>query len=350
MAKKETNLAEFLIKNSNSKFTSKISESKVFNREVLECPTDIPVLNIALSGKAKGGLRGGVLTLAGESKRFKTLFGLYLIKAFQNKYPDGICMFYDTELGSPPDYLELFGLDTSRIVWTPIPSVEEMKIELNQQLDNLKKLNDPNARVMIFIDSIGQMASKKEIADALDGKIKVDMSRAKGLKSFWRTVTLNIKLLDIPLVNINHTYKTQDFIPTDIVGGGQGGELAADNVWIIGKRMIKDGKELLGHQFVIRVNKSRYIREKTSIPIDVYYDEGIRKYSGLAELALDLGVVNATKIGNSKALEFKNKTIKEKDNDLNSEFWENVIENSNLMEMIERKYALINKKKMKKEK
>ena len=41
-------------------------------------PTDIPMLNVALSGDIDGGLTPGLTMLAGPSKHFKTSFALVL--------------------------------------------------------------------------------------------------------------------------------------------------------------------------------------------------------------------------------------------------------------------------------
>lgn len=342
MTKKDNDdILNLLIKNSSSQFTSSIDKSEYFKREREIIPTSIPLLNLALAGDMNEGLSGGILTIAGESKRFKTLFGLYLIAAFQKKYPDGVCMFYDTEFGSPPDYLEIFGLNLKRIVWTPITCVEELKHECASQLEKLKEINNKDNHVMIFIDSVGNLASRKERDDAIEGKEKVDMTRAKQLKSFFRIVTGSVKLLDIPLVAINHTYKSQSFIPEDIVSGGQGILLASDNVWIITRKQIKDGTERAGNEFIINVNKSRFVKEKSKFPISVYWQSGIHKYSGLSELAKEFKIIKEEKEGKTKMLKYKDKSIPEKGNDENEEFWSVILNETNLNELVMKKYKLI---------
>jgi hypothetical protein len=51
----------------------------------------------------------------------------------------------------------------------------------------------------------------------------------------------------------------------------------------------KDTKEILGYDFSINVDKSRYVREKSKLKLIVRYDGGIDKYSGIFDLALDSG-------------------------------------------------------------
>jgi hypothetical protein len=144
---------------------------------------------------------------------------------------------------------------------------------------------------MIVLDSIGNLASKKEVEDALEGKSVADMSRAKQVKSLFRMVTPHLNIKDIPMVVVNHTYKEIGMFPKDIVGGGTGSYYSADNIYIIGRQQEKDGTEIVGYNFIINVEKSRYVKEKSKIPISVSFDGGISKYSGLLDLAIESGHV-----------------------------------------------------------
>jgi len=338
-------LVDLLMKNSKSKFTSRIDKSNYFNEEKELVTTDILLLNTALSGSLDGGLGNGVTAIAGESKRFKTMYGLYMVSAFLKKYKEGICIFYDTEGGASRDYFESFGIDLSRVIWVPISTVEELKTEVVNQLESLKQIDDPTNKVIIFIDSVGNLASLKETEDALEGSNKADMTRAKQLKSFYRIVTLPTKLLNIPMVVINHVYKTMAFISEDVMSGGTGGTLAADTIIFINKRQIKDSeKDLEGFTFELKINKSRFVREGSKFPINVYFNEGIAKYSGLDELAEDLGVITTGKNGKSKTLIFDKMEIPEKENDRNEEFWSFVVDNSDLNERIKNKYKICSPK------
>ncbi|MGQ3469277.1 hypothetical protein, partial [Xanthomonas campestris] len=63
------------------------------------------------------------------------------------------------------------------------------------------------------------------------------------------------------------------------------------------KRQIKDGTELEGYQFVLNAEKSRTVKEKSKFFIDVKFDGGIDPYSGLLDMALDIGFVVKPKNG-----------------------------------------------------
>lgn len=339
--KKPNNLLDMLMKNSSNKFISTVTESKYFNKTDEEfISTPIPMINVALNGKFEGGLTGGIYVIAGESRRFKTLFGIIEATAFLDKYDDGVVLFYDSEMGANMGYFEAYGADTSRIVHIPTNTVEDLTHEITKQFDLLKKQDNPSNRVFILVDSLGQLASRKEVEDSLSGSEKADLTRPKKIKSLFRIITLDSVLLNVPTVIINHTYNTQDFIPRAVISGGTGGLLAANAAWIIDKRQIKDGDEKTGNEFVIKLEKSRFCKEGSKIPISIYFDRGIAKYSGLSDLAIEFGIVKEIKIGKSKGLKFGDIEILEKENDFNEDFWENIIANTELCSKIEEKYLL----------
>ena len=87
-AAKTNKLMEKLLAASTIKETSTLSESRFFKEKDI-VPTEVPMINIALSGKINGGLVPGSTMLAGPSKHFKTGFALLLARSFIKKYPDG---------------------------------------------------------------------------------------------------------------------------------------------------------------------------------------------------------------------------------------------------------------------
>jgi RecA/RadA recombinase len=171
---------------------------------------------VALSGTIDGGITPGLTMLAGPSKHFKTGFALLLASAFLKKYPDGVILFYDSEFGTPQSYFTKFRIPLDSVVHTPITDVEELKFDLMKQLKEIQRTD----QILIIVDSIGNLASKKEVEDALNEKSVGDMTRAKQLKSLFRMITPHLTLKDIPLVAVNHTYMEIGMFPKAVVGGG----------------------------------------------------------------------------------------------------------------------------------
>lgn len=205
-------------KNSTIKDSSVLAQSKFFHKKDMVATT-VPAINIALSGRLDGGFTPGLTMFAGPSKHFKTMFLLLMAKAYMDKYPDAVLLFYDSEFGTPIEYFKTLGIDTDRVVHSPITDIEQLKFDIMQQLDGKEGIARGD-HVFIGIDSIGNLASKKEVEDALDGKSVADMSRAKQIKSLFRMVTPHLTMKDIPMVVVNHTYKDISPYPKDIVGGG----------------------------------------------------------------------------------------------------------------------------------
>jgi RecA/RadA recombinase len=184
-------ILEKIKKNTTIKESAVLAESKFFTKKDM-IPTSIPVINVALSGRLDGGLTPGLTMWAGPSKHFKTAFSLLMARSYLDKYPDAALLFYDSEFGTPQSYFDSFGIDTNRVLHTPITDLEQLKFDAMQQINNLAR----GDRVMIVIDSIGNLASKKEVEDALEGKSVADMSRAKQIKSLFRMVTPHLTIKD----------------------------------------------------------------------------------------------------------------------------------------------------------
>lgn len=208
-------LLKKLKSNSTIKEADSLNDSKFFNEKDM-IPTQIPAVNIALSGRLNGGLTPGLTMWAGPSKHFKTAFSLLMAKSYLKKYDDAIMLFYDSEFGTPKAYFDSFEIDKSRVLHTPITDIEQLKFDVMQQLSNISR----GDKVIIVIDSIGNLASKKEVEDALDQKAVADMTRAKQIKSLFRMVTPHLTMKDIPMVVVNHTYKEMAMYAKDIVSGG----------------------------------------------------------------------------------------------------------------------------------
>jgi RecA/RadA recombinase len=333
-------LKDRLIKNSTIELTDLLSESKIYGKKEM-IPTRVPMVNVALSGSLDGGVLPGLTVLAGPSKHFKTAFSLLMAAAFIDKHPDGVVLFYDSEFGTPQEYFKTFGIPFESVIHTPITNVEELKFDIMKQLDEIKR----GDKVFIILDSMGNLASKKEVEDAMDGKSVADMSRAKSFKSLFRMVTPHLSMKDIPFVVVNHTYKEIGLYPKDIVGGGTGVYYSADTIWIVGRQQEKEGTEITGYNFIINVDKSRYVKEKSKIPITVSFEGGIKKWSGLVDVALEGNYIAKPSNGwyqmvDRSTGELVGTKMRLKDIEDNKEIWLDLFQNTDFPSYIKRRYTL----------
>lgn len=311
-------LMERIIKTSNSKEATRLSDADYLTDQFC-VSTQIPILNAAISGSLFGGFEPGVTMLAGASRTFKSSISLVAAKAFLDKYEDGLVLFLDCEFGSRKQMLQNIGIDTDRVAHIPFTNLEELKQELVQQLNQLNK----DDKVFVMVDSIGNVASLKEVNDAEAGNATADMSRAKQMRSLFRMITPLINLKKIPLFAVNATYQSIGFISSEEMGGGGGPMYAADTVIFITKAQMKEGTEKIGNQFNMKVVKSRTIREGVKLPVFVSFEDGVYPWSGLFEKALEGGFITSPTKG---YYQLHNEDRKFRKKETNSfEFWKKLL-------------------------
>ena len=94
------------------------------------------------------------------------------------------------------------------------------------------------------------------------------------------------KVYDLSVDKVEHYV-----LANGVVTHNTGIYYSADNIYIIGRQQDKDGKEVVGFNFIINIEKSRFTKEKTKIPVEFSLEDGISKYSGLLDMGLDSGLV-----------------------------------------------------------
>lgn len=337
-----SSLLEKLQKSGSIKTASILSESTFFNAKDT-IPTDLPILNIAFSGEVDGGLVPGLSILAGESKSFKTLLALYCMKAYFNKYPDAIAILYDSEFGITPEYLDTNGIDPARVLHIPVEHVEQLKFDIVKRLEEVKR----GDRVFIMIDSLGALASKKEVDDAMDERSVADMSRAKAIRSLLRIITPHLTMKDLPCMVINHVYKEIGMFPKTVIPGGTAVTYSANQIFVITKAQEKEGTELAGYKFTINIEKSRFVREKSKLPFTVLYEKGILKWSSLFDLALEAGNITKANQGWYNLVDMETGEVIEpkrrsKDIEADDAFFYDLIGKPEFKEFVKRKFKLAN--------
>jgi hypothetical protein len=154
-------------------------------------------------------------------------------------------------------------------------------------------------------------------------------------------ITPHLTIKDIPAIVVNHTYMEIGMFPKAIVSGGTGIYYSADNIYIIGRQQEKTGTDVTGYNFIINVEKSRYVREKSKIPIEVSFEGGISKWSGLLDMALESGHVTKPKVGwyqvASAGVDSKNYRAKETQN---KGFWLPILSDKTFTDWIESRYLI----------
>lgn len=253
--------------------------------------TGVYLLDAALSGKL---LNGGVATnritaFAGESGAGKS-FLCYSCARHAQKAGYSI-IYIDTEQAIDLEDLPKFGIDNSLEKFRLLASnkVEDVNILLTQLIDELKEQKLAGyelPKLMIILDSLGQMASNKEKEDLLKGDIKQDMTKAKALGSMFRSINTDLGFLEIPMIVANHTYMTLDMFSQEKLKGGNGLLYSASVIGMMSKSKLKTGEEddmdlgSSGISVLFKTMKNRMAKPK-KIRFDISFANGMNPYTGL---------------------------------------------------------------------
>jgi len=253
------------------------------------------ILNAQLSGSIYGGIPDNRVTaIAGEQATGKTFYAIGIAKDFLDNNEDGAVFYFDSEAAATTDLFKDRGLDPDRVWHFPVDTIEEFRTQMIRILDNLLKTPEGDRKpLLIVLDSLGMLASAKELNDALDDKQVRDMTKSQTIKSVFRIITSKLGKLKIPMIVTNHTYKTMNPYgePSDM-GGGSGLKYAASTIMTLTKSKEKDtSKEVIGNIIKVKTYKSRLTKENTQIATRLFFDKrGLDKYYGLLELGEKHGI------------------------------------------------------------
>lgn len=301
MAKKEKKGKEFSFSEIGSLIETSIEKTSILietqdnqiKKEFIG--TGIYLLNALFSTSIFGGIQSNRLTVfAGESGTGKSFLCYNVCREAQQKGWNII--YIDTEFSIEFDQLPNFGIDTSpdrfRLVRTNV--VEDLKLFLASFLNNLKAKKEEGyelPKFLIILDSAGQLASRKEVNDAIEGKEKADMTRAKTMGSLFRIINSDLGFLNIPMIVTNHTYLSMDLFPQEIMKGGNALVYTASTIVFVSKAKLKDGSEDemdIGQSGIIvtaKAKKNRLAKPK-KIKFELSFTKGCNPYKGLESFCI----------------------------------------------------------------
>ena len=290
--------------NPEAKFLSESALSTVSDYVDTGCM----VLNAIISGSLYGGVPMGRITgFSGPSAAGKT----YIInKILANGQKKGmIPVIFDTEAAIDASSTIGVGLDNDQVKYVPVQTVEDCRNQISAFLDGVieAKMRD---KFIISIDSLGNLASQKEIDDAEKGKTAMDMgTRAKGLKSMMRLLTFKAAQAGVTILFSNHTYDDPSAMFPTLVkaqSGGKGPVYLASVLVQLAKRDEKHDKANDDDEILPEANKvsgttlraltvkNRFVPPFLECEAYLNFKRGLDKYSGLKEMAVNHGVIEQT--------------------------------------------------------
>lgn len=151
-------------------------------------------------------------------------------------------------------------------------------------------------------------------------------------------------------VSDNSEYITEN----GVINHNTGSYYSSNNIYIIGRQQEKTGKELDGYNFVINVEKSRYVKEKSKLPVTVLFDAGLSKYSGLLDIALETGHVikpknawyqrNMINVRTGEEVDSSEQKMYRKADTDTSEFWNPILEKTDFKEVVKEMFMVGSRK------
>jgi RecA/RadA recombinase len=274
-------------------------------------------LNAIFSGSVYRGVPVGRVTgFSGPSGAGKTLIINKIIANAQKK--GYFAAIWDTEAAVDRQSAEGVGIDPSRVKYYPVETVEDCRNQIATFLDKIIAANDPNLKVIIAIDSLGNLASAKELRDVTEGKDAADMgTKAKAMKSMMRALTFKAAKARVPILFTNHIYDNPTSLYPELVkkqSGGSGPVYLASLLVQLATRNEKidknEGQEAIGVAHNVSgvtlsamTVKNRFVPPFLKAELYNNFRTGLTRYAGLADMAIAMGVVQGDKsytIGDQK--------------------------------------------------
>ena len=264
------------------------------------------VLNSILSGSLYGGVPKGRITIfAGDSGCGKTFILNKILAHAQQK--GMIPVIFDTEVAVESEGAENVGLDTSNVKYVPVDTVESCRNQIMTFLDEVEKEPELHGKFIISIDSLGNLASEKEINDAGANKGAMDMGlRAKQLKSMMRIITYKAAVTGTTVIASNHTYADPGALHPTLVKQQAGGSgpvyMASILVQMAAKKektdagntndqALTESRNYSGVTLRMLTVKNRFIPAFLQGEAYLNFKTGLEKYSGLKNIAVSHGIV-----------------------------------------------------------
>ncbi len=166
------------------------------------------ILNAALSGSLYGGLPNRrSLLLYGVEGTAKTYLALSFCRNAQSMGYDII--YCDSEGSIDKDFVTRLGADTSNIRLQPVNTIEEFNHLAAQITNSYKEMieaKEEPPKVLVVLDSLGNLSSEKEVTDSKDGSDKRDMTKQQAIRKMFRVNGLQFAKYGIPFIIVGHSY------------------------------------------------------------------------------------------------------------------------------------------------
>ena len=250
-------------------------------------PTDVTdfistgstMLDIAISNRPNGGVAVGKITeLNGLEGSGKSLIGSHLLASTQRK--DGIAVYIDTESAVSQEFLRAIGVDTSKMLYVHLETVEEIFDTIETIVTKIRE-SDKDKLVTILVDSLAAASTKVEM-DADFDKDGWATAKAIIISKAMRKITQMIARQNVALVFTNQLRQKLGVMfgdPWTTSGGKALPFHSSTRVRFKNMGQIKDGsKNTIGIKIKGQVIKNRLGPPMRTADFPLYFDTGIADF------------------------------------------------------------------------
>ncbi len=241
-----------------------------------------------------GGVpRGRVIEIYGAEATGKTTLALHILAEAQKK--SGVGAFIDAEHAMDPDYAKKIGVDTDELLISQ-PDSGEQALQIVETLVRSGKVD------VIVVDSVAALTPKAEIAGEM-GEFQIGL-QARLMSSALRKLSGIVAQSKTVIVFLNQTRMKIGirFGNPETTPGGLALKFYA-SIRINLKRIaqIKNKDEIVGSRIRAKIVKNKVAAPFKTAEFDIYYAEGISKWSDLLNAGLNQDIIK--KSGNTYSFE-----------------------------------------------
>lgn len=256
-------------------------------------------INKAVSGSyTKGIPQGRITCLAGPSGAGKS-FELCNILMNAQHEAGAFVLALDSENALDRGYMSKIGmkLDEDNFQYAGVTTFSHVVTVVSDFIKSYVAAygyDNPDApKVVIALDSIDMLLTDTEDEHFNKGDQKGDQGqRAKQGKHMLRTLVSRIKRLPMAFLVTHQVYPNTDMT------NGQGAWIinnairySASQIFLITHGRLKEEGVTMGIRMKVEAYKSRFARLGTKVEVEVPYDAGMSKFSGLLDLLEDNKII-----------------------------------------------------------